>query len=181
MNMYLKYQQPEMVFDVFDFMVDRCRIQPDVITFNSLLTATQRTCGASEGFKLLDKLKQSGIQPNVYFLNSLIRPILRDPHSKTKDVARVVDCIQMMRAQGVTPNTETFLMLLGACHRLGRMELVEEVLKSGAGLDADHFNEVIKFYAKRADNAKAIGLLKEMKSKGIEPNYTTLRIFTERC
>ena len=97
-------------------------LEPDVITFTTLLHASIKSAGEGEhggldaAFDVLREMEDAGVKPNVVTFNAVLGACARSAKVQgLKMVDKGLSLIDIMGQQGVQPNRLTFNTLLFAC------------------------------------------------------------------
>jgi len=165
-------------------------VQPDVVTYSTLIDGYAKLGRVHEKQKLFDKcsdllrqMEKSGVHPNVYTYNSLMKVCVRiGNHSKALKI------FDFMKRQRLTPDVATFGTLID-CHvkHSSRQDpqlylqtcfcLLDEMKLYSLRPNCEIFSSLIVACANVADVSCAERLLEFMKKRGIRPNrvvYTSL-------
>jgi len=128
--------------------VTREAVTPDVIVFNALISACERTGRVDDALRMFADLEQGrlarGVFPNTITYNAVI--------SACEKAERADDALRMFArleengpARGVFPNTITYNAVISACEKADRQDAVSELLdkaiagkvfKASLGFDA---------------------------------------------
>ena len=172
----------------------KSRVEPDHITFNSLITACSKTQSLSTGKKLHELVKLSNIDDmklsttimNFYnkcgqagrafeiFSNTAKKDIVSWNCAMESIIAlhgtdRSLTFLDEMQQSGVTPNSFTFSTILTACAEKQSLSIgkkVHELAKLHNIESIELSNTIIDFYNKCGQPEVALDVFKELQKKG---------------
>ncbi|XP_052192787.1 pentatricopeptide repeat-containing protein At5g39710 [Diospyros lotus] len=146
---------------------------PTVLSYNSVLEAIIRSHGSiALAEEFYQEMKNSGISPNVFTYNILIRGFCG-----VKELDRSLRLFSEMERSGCFPNVVTFNTLTDAYCKMGRIDDALGLLKSlpDRGLEPNviSYNIMINGLC-REERMKETGeFLEEMRWRGFVPNEVT--------
>ena len=158
-----------------------CRIANRVV-YNTLVSAFCREELNDEAEKLVERMSEVGLLPDVVTFNSRISALCRA--GKVLEASRIFRDMQMDVELGLPrPNVVTYnLMLKGFCKR-GMIEdargLVETMKKAGNFVSLESYNIWLLGLLRNGELLEARLVLDEMAAKGIEPNAYTYNIMVD--
>ncbi|KAF3441265.1 hypothetical protein FNV43_RR15178 [Rhamnella rubrinervis] len=140
------------------------KVVPDDVTFIALLGACSHAGLIDEGLEIFKTMKESfQIEPRIEHYGCVVDLLCR---------ARLVeDALVFLENMPLKANSVLWATLLGACRTGGHFELAERVAKRVIELEPDSCGRYVmisNLYAGKSQWDNALGLRKQMKSKGIE-------------
>jgi pentatricopeptide repeat protein len=177
-------------------------VEPDVITFTTLLHAAVQSAGEGDNggleasFEILREMEACGVPPNVVTFNAVLGACAKAARKQgLKMVDKGLSLIEMMSAQGVEPNRLTFNTLLSACSQAAAtsrnpgvalnkgMQVITVMRSLGVAPDVISFTTLLSAGVRVAGAGDATmvsqgtTLLTYMREAGVTPDavtYTTL-------
>ncbi|KAL0371557.1 UNVERIFIED_CONTAM: Pentatricopeptide repeat-containing protein, chloroplastic [Sesamum angustifolium] len=165
------FENYKRALEIFDEMLQN-GVQPDRITYNSLLAVCSGAGLWESARSLFDEMVYKGIDQDIYTYNTLLDAACSGGHM---DVA--FDIMAEMPAKNILPNEVTYSTMIRGCAKSGRLDralnLFNEMKFAGIKLDRVSYNTLLAIYASlgRFDEAFAVG--KEMESIGIKKDVVT--------
>ncbi|CAB9527914.1 Pentatricopeptide repeat-containing protein [Seminavis robusta] len=167
-------------FNVF-FTMKKVGIKPDKFTYTSLLKACINDGDLQE---LVYDMQEQGVKTDVVMYNAMIRSMCDE--GKLSE-ARTL--ITRMEAQGVTPNSKTYGILMKgllrdskpgaclalfetACNNKQTSELTENVIL---------YTTAVSAASRLGDHDRALDLVSRMSAVGVKPNMKTLTALIGAC
>ncbi|KAJ0478474.1 putative tetratricopeptide-like helical domain superfamily [Helianthus annuus] len=166
----------EDAFNLFNEMVFAKGIQPDVITYTSLIHGLCNLCRWDEVSKLLKEMEDLRISPNFQTFNILV-----DAFCKEGRVDEAEAVIDIMVERGEVPNIVTYSSLInGYCLR-GEMikarTLFDSLTSKGLVPNVVTYNSLLNGYCKSLKIEEAMHMFHEITRKGLKPDivsYSTM-------
>ncbi|KAF3958693.1 hypothetical protein CMV_016419 [Castanea mollissima] len=154
------------VFDLVGFM-------PGVLSYNAILDAVIRSKGSVKfAQQVFDEMTESGVSPNVYTFNILIRGFC-----VAGNLEMGLRFFGEMEKRGCLPNVVTHNTLIDAYCKLGRVDEAFGLLRSMAlkGLEPNliSYNVVINGLCREGRMKETSQVLEEMSKKGYVPDEVT--------
>ncbi|KAL2343929.1 hypothetical protein Fmac_005214 [Flemingia macrophylla] len=152
------------------------------VVYNTLVSCLCREDMIDEAEKLVERMTQKGVLPDVVTFNSRISALCQA--GKVLEASRIFRDMQMDQALGLPrPNVVTFnLMLKGFCKH-GMLEdargLVDIMKKVGNFVSLESYNIWLLGLLRNGDFLEARLVLDEMAAKGIGPNAYTYNIIMD--
>ncbi|TKY59360.1 Pentatricopeptide repeat-containing protein [Spatholobus suberectus] len=152
------------------------------VVYNTLVSRFCREEMNDEAEKLVERMSEQGVMPDVVTFNSRISALCRA--GKVLEASRIFRDMQMDEELGLPrPNVITFnLMLKGFCKH-GMMEdargLVDTMKKVGNFVSLESYNIWLLGLLRNGELLEAQLVLDEMAAKGIEPNAYTYNIMMD--
>ena len=173
------------------------KLQPNLITYNTLIDACRRAGDLKTGLHVLQDMKLlSDLQPDVRTYTSLIATVARRSNNNndksllfgTKDPDMAFALLnEMIQEQNLRPNGMTFCALIDVCGRCGRVDLALVGLRIMLRLQKDCNNTTtaeesssvgawtaaINACGKAGRYNTAVRLFQTMENFGAKPNIVT--------
>ncbi len=153
-------------------------LQPDAVTYSTLLAACTSTGNLLRGKEIHQALLKNKIPPTIKLQTSLI-----NMYGKCKDLDTAFELYQEMKQLGLKPDDVTFTCLLTACADTGDLsrgkQLHQDIVGSGIQLTLTLQNSLINMYCKCKDQDIAFKLYQEMKQ--LNPNEITMVSLLTTC
>eukprot|EP01018_Ginkgo_biloba_P003196 Gb_11220 [translate_table: standard] len=186
--------------------MERTGIQPNQVTFASVLPACAELAALEEGMEIHEQIIRNGCQSNVIVESALVdmyakcgciekardvfdKMLKRDVFSWTVMIAayakhglyeEALKLFRQMRRTCVQPNQFTFASVLPACaNSLEQgMEIHEEIIRCGFQSNVFVGNSLIDMYAKRGSIEKAHDVFYRMRQRDVVSWNTMIAAFT---
>eukprot|EP00891_Asterochloris_glomerata_P000997 jgi/Astpho2/997/Aster-x0964 len=159
-------------------------LQPDLVAYNTAITAAGRTSSWELVQDLFDGLKDAGLRPDVWTFTSLIQA----SQACRRPWKQALDLFEQMQTAGVEPNVVTYTTVMGVLHRSGQWQMAMRIFRKmeGAGIQADvkAYNAAIAACAKGCDWQQAWSVFAGMRLLGVQPStvsFNSLLSACERC
>lgn len=162
------------------------KLQPNVDTYNASTEVIakaveyekRRTCFAN-ALALVRRMDAEEIEPNALTYNTLLKLC-----SKARMVKEAIKTLEVMKTRCISPDLETFSLLLTTCGNASDVESDEEIWdkakSSEVKINVHLYSKMIKVYAQELNSANcrrrltsSLDLLEEMKVRGIKPDMHT--------
>ncbi|RVW41771.1 Pentatricopeptide repeat-containing protein, chloroplastic [Vitis vinifera] len=130
--------------------VRRSGIQPDIITYNTLISACSRESNLEEAVKVYNDMVAHRCQPDLWTYNAMISVYGRCGMSR--EAERECDKVK---------------------------EICEDMVKMGFGKDEMTYNTIIHMYGKRGQHDLAFQLYSDMKLSGRSPDAVTYTVLID--
>ena len=173
-------------------------LKPNIVTYNSLLNACQRTGNLDAAVEVKAEMDASCIRADVRTYTSLISTVARRRSQifGQNDPSAAFSFLEEMKERGIAPNGMTYSALIDACGRCNRSDLAMQGLRTMLRQRAQHIdkygseantlpNEVgawtaaIDACGKAGRWETAISLFYKMEAFGCEPNTITCGCLTD--
>lgn len=148
------------------------RYGPDLISFNTILSAASKRRDSSMVQKILWRMEYEGIKPDVVTSTCLIQYYC--------SIGKVADCLKLVESMvinGHQPNTITFnTLLIGLCKNrlLGLAEGIFSRFKQiGVSPDTITYNILIRAFILEDNDLMVYELAKDMHNHKLRPNAGT--------
>ena len=156
--------------------IEALKVDVNVDTYNILVESACFQQNLPQVDLLISEMTQKGIRIDQFTYNSLIALSCRS--GKLKE-ARAL--LQQMRESNLYPNVSSFLPFIGAyCRKKDfskSLEVFKEMQKTyGVAPNVECFNMMALFLSKDQQYQEVTNLLRQLHSKGIEPNVVTSNI-----
>lgn len=145
------------------------------IAYNALIDGFVRCGDTASGEKLLDEMEDLGHIPSTAIYTTLIHG-----YGKELDISSAKRMFQRMRKSGVRPDRVAMNALIGACVRIGNLDLTirlfEEMQRHAGPVSPDlvTFSALIAAYLREDKTTEAWDAYEEMKGVGVVPNEQLL-------
>lgn len=145
------------------------------IAYNSMIDGFVRCGDTFSGEKLLNEMEDLGHIPTAGIYTTLI-----SGYGKESDIISVKRIFWRMRKAGIRPDRVAMNALMGACVRVGDLDLTvrffEEMQQHGGPISPDlvTFSALIAGYLRKDMTSEAWDAYEEMKGMGIVPNERLL-------
>ncbi|CAG8523156.1 6585_t:CDS:2 [Ambispora gerdemannii] len=143
-----------------------------------------------DAYYTLEELHSKGRKVDVSALNAIIRACRfavynEETGSREADIHRAVETYNQAEKLNITPNAQTFEMLMECClsikHRLLGQQFMEEMRNRGIGTSPEVYTNMIQLLCTDTDYEDAFTLLEEMKSHDILPPRTAYEAIVRKC
>ncbi|KAK9688771.1 hypothetical protein RND81_09G009800 [Saponaria officinalis] len=160
---------------VFDEMRKR-RIQPNVVTFSTLIVVLCESSKLKEAFKLMiDMSRVYKVDPNVYVYASLIKGLC-----EVKELNQAFRVKDEMLKRKIEVDSAVYTTLISGLFKVGRKDEVEGVLEEmksvGCKPDTVTYNAIITGYCAEDRFDLGLRVLNEMESKGCKPDVISFNV-----
>jgi pentatricopeptide repeat domain-containing protein 1 len=154
-------------------------VQPNLRTFNELISAYKKTKAPEDAFRILGGMKSAGVAGDIVTYSALIAAC--DTKNGMDLYAKGVALLQEMKDEGVRPSARTYTPLISMCGKRGLVDdafvFFDEMKASGVVLDTNSYNAIISACTRNRKMESANDMLAEMKNSNLKPDfisYTTL-------
>ncbi|KAJ4792736.1 Pentatricopeptide repeat-containing protein [Rhynchospora pubera] len=148
--------------------------EPAVQVYNAMMGVYARTGRFAKVRKLLDSMRDHGLEPDLVSFNTLINARSK-AHSLGPGVA--LQLLNDVRRSGLRPDTITYNTLISACSQNTNLEdamkVFEEMLKSECQPDLWTYNAMISVCGRCSMAQEAERLFDELHVKGFIPDAVT--------
>lgn len=181
-----KIKEAIEVFDIW--MLDKDRVMPDKYVISSLLTVLAKAGYTQKAFKVFNKAKKLGIEPNDYMYSALFNACANSPWPED-GLKRAKLLLQEIGFRNVTPNSVLFNTMVKAfavCGDPRTAFLIADQQTDYVKLDEKAFGHVLMAAVsdKTAGFWFAVQVWRWMLLKRIKPNvkmYNLLLRVTKEC
>ena len=98
------------------------KIQPTVITFNSMIHAYSAGGNLDKAVELFDRMTKDGIKPNLITYNSIIHC-----YTKVGKLNEAEELFKRMSKEGIQPNLYLYNSMISGEAKFGNLEMVEKL------------------------------------------------------
>lgn len=158
----------------------RHRLEPDRITFSSLIHACSKHSNPTRAKHYLKKCLELKIEPNIYIYAGVI-----NAHGRVGDALGAVEIFEQMISHRMRPDIITYQ---GVVHAFSKQNnpaaaliWLERMKKDGLKPDVITWSSIIGAMARSGDLTTAKRVLQEMKESGIQPDVKAFTIFINVC
>ncbi|WRX26427.1 Pentatricopeptide repeat - like 10 [Theobroma cacao] len=155
-------EMPELKCDPLSVVdtLEKKGLEPDVITFNTLLDGLFSKGRIADGEKIWGLMEEKNVVPNVRTYNSKLRGLVYE-----KEIVKAVELWEEMENKGIKPDVYSYnAMIKGYCNA-GNIEQVKkwytELKKSGISPDRVTYVTLVSFLCKKSEFEMAVELCKE--------------------
>ncbi|CAG8483954.1 8429_t:CDS:2 [Ambispora leptoticha] len=143
-----------------------------------------------DAYYTLEELHSKGRKVDVSALNAIIRACRfviynKETGLREADIHRAVETYNQAEKLDITPNVQTFEMLIECClsikHRLLGQQFMEEMRSQGISPTPKIYANMIQLVCTDTDYEDAFALLEEMKSRDILPPRTAYEAIVRKC
>ncbi|XP_020534348.1 putative pentatricopeptide repeat-containing protein At3g18840 isoform X2 [Jatropha curcas] len=177
---YLRLQQCEAVFELFNEYRAKEIVVPDGLILVSLLGACALQAALSPGKQIHGYVFRMRIAMDEKMSTAMV-----DMYSKCGSITYAEKFFQKdMLEKGVRPNVATFIALLSACRHCGLVDLGEKLFNSmtdeyNIPPEIDHYTCMIDLYGRANQLEKAVLLMKKIPIE--QEDATILGAFLNAC
>lgn len=143
------------------------RSLPDVGTYNLMLKIHGRAKDLKKCKQIFSDMRKAGIEPSVVSYSTMIQTL-----GQSGCVKDAYNLFKEMRKKGCKPDAFAYGIILKAMVNAGQVEKAMSVFEEGKKSYKDllMYSIMIDGFGKARKFKKAMGLLKEMKARGIQPD-----------
>jgi len=178
-DMYGKAKMLTHAMEVFESIQKR-GIKPNLVTFNSMLSAAGRTDNPALAFSLFRRMASDGIKPDKFSFGALI-----DGCAKAGMVDKALEVSQAMEDGGIPKDQTTYATLMEACSRAADMRRLfltfEEMKRKGIWPNLIVFAILIDACANALQPERAFEVFRDMKHWELEPNVIIFTSLIDAC
>ncbi|KAI4386867.1 hypothetical protein MLD38_004754 [Melastoma candidum] len=183
-----------------------CGVEGDIYTYGILMKGLCSTNRIADGFKLLQAMKKSSLNPNAVVYNTLLHALCRNgkvgrarcmmrnmeelndvtfnimisAYCKDRNLVQALVMLEKCLASGFMPDIIAVTKVLELLCSAGRMtegvEVLERLESEGRQIDFVAYNVLVKGFCLAGKVRVGYGLLKEMERKGCLPNVQTYNL-----
>ena len=158
----------------------RDRIEPDVITFSSLINACAKHANPIRAKHYLNKCLELKVRPNIFIYAGVI-----NAHGKIGDATGAVEIFEQMVQNGIRPDLITYQVVVHAFSKQNNpaaaLQWLERLTSDGLKPDVITWSSIIGAMARSGDLTAAKKVLQDMKDSGIKPDAKAFTIFINVC
>ena len=180
MAAYAAAGRHDQIVTLMQTMVRKGAIQPDVVSFNSLIAAHANAGEPQRARSWLARMTKWGVTPDVVSYTSAISGF-----AKAREPSVASSLFDEMLAAGVSPDLKTFTVLVEAHAVSGNPHEARRWLmrasEAGCSPNVVTYSCVAKGYAIAGDMDRVFEVLDEMDSAGVAPNAATFHSLLARC
>lgn len=156
------------------------RLQPDVRTYNPMISACAESKDWEGALKLLHQMDRAAIPPDVITFNRLLSVC-----EASGQWELALELLSTMGARGLQPDLTSFNSAISAC-AAGRawesaVQLLQSMKQYGPAPDVISYNAAIAACAKAAKWDWALGLLGEIDRQGLLPDDISFNSAMNAC
>ncbi|KAJ4889772.1 Pentatricopeptide repeat-containing protein [Raphanus sativus] len=165
----------DVVEQLFNDLPDKLSIEPDIVSYNTLIKALCEKGSLSEAVALLREIENEGLKPDIITFNTLLlSSYLKGEFEQGEEIWAE------MREKDVARDIRSYnARLLGLANETKSEELVslfEELKASGIKPDVYSFNAMIRGSINQGKMEEAKGWYKEIVKQGYRPDKATLAL-----
>ena len=161
----LKQKQYDKAIETYHRMLSS-NIDPDVVTYNTMINLYVKTQRLSEALQLLDQMKWRLVTPSIVTYTSLI-----DGCGKCHSFEKALELYSEVRANEIEPNMHFFNALLNAAFLCGSLEYVDvflgDLARTGIERNAVTYNTLVSGFLRVGMLGKLAQTVREMVENGI--------------
>ena len=168
-------------------MMDEAGIEPNTITYTAAIAACERACEWRRALQLLIEMQDRDVKADLQTFNTAVGAC-----GRAGEWERAFSIVQdEMASIHIEPNVITYNCLINACAN-GKppladraLELLEEMKERGLEPDIISYNSVLAALARAGDAARAVSMLKAMRSSasenGVSPDSISMTTAISAC
>ncbi|KAA8533940.1 hypothetical protein F0562_031457 [Nyssa sinensis] len=169
-----------MVDEGFRFFkeMSRCKCEPDVITYNTLVDGLCRAGKVKVAHNVMKGMlkKSSNLNPNVVTYTTLIRG-----YCAKQDIPASLDVLKEMIDRGLKPNRITYNTLIQGLCEAQNLDKIKEIFEGTAGVgqfipDTCTFNTLVKAHCDGGNLNEALKVLEKMSELRVQPDSATYSV-----
>nr|GME14191.1 pentatricopeptide repeat-containing protein At2g31400, chloroplastic [Ipomoea batatas] len=157
--------------EIFDELL-RNGVQPDRITYNSLLAVCSGAGLWETARRLFSEMIYRGIEQDIYTYNTLL-----DAACNVGQIDVALEIMSEMPAKNIFPNEVTYSTMIRGCAKVGKFDralgLFKEMKSKGIKADRVSYNTLLAIYASLGRFEDALDVSKEMEGMGIKKDVVT--------
>ncbi|CAD8078724.1 unnamed protein product [Paramecium sonneborni] len=174
--------QVQMAEYLLIFMRDQAKIQPTIVTINTMIDQYFKNNQKEKAWKTFENLKLTQTKPDNFTYTTLINGL---KNSDNMDLRLAFSLFDEYK-QSNQPDQIIYNCLLDACINAGDLnrgfQLLNEMKQSQTiQLDEITYNTLIKGCGRKKRLNEAINLFEEMKQIGIKPNRISFNSLLDSC
>ncbi|CAD8156687.1 unnamed protein product [Paramecium octaurelia] len=174
--------QVEMAEYLLVFMRDQAKIQPTIVTINTMIDQYFKNNKKEKAWKTFENLKLTQTKPDNFTYTTLINGLKNSDNMDLKLAFQLFDEYKQINQ----PDQIIYNCLLDACINAGDLnrgfQLLNEMKQSQTiQLDEITYNTLIKGCGRKKRLNDAINLFEEMKQIGIKPNRISFNSLLDSC
>lgn len=132
---YAQHGEHELVYNLFDRMI-AASMQPDEVTFLSVLTVCSHVGLVNEGYKYFEYMNRDfDINPSAELRNCMVDLLCR--------AGQLNEAVLLLKRSFARPSFLTWVMVLDACHKRGNLEIARSAFECALKLDDNHSSAYI--------------------------------------
>jgi pentatricopeptide repeat domain-containing protein 1 len=164
---------------VFEAMKKDASVEPNNVTYNSLLDCAVRCEDMATASKLFQEMKER-MQPDLISYSTIIKGCCRGG-----DLKKAMEVLNDMKRNHIKPDEVLFNSLLDGCAKNGSLEMAQHVYQEmrllGIKPSNVTFSILIKAYGKARQVQKALEILEEMRVEGVAPGMIVYTCLLQTC
>uniref|UniRef100_A0A1J3I837 Pentatricopeptide repeat-containing protein n=1 Tax=Noccaea caerulescens TaxID=107243 RepID=A0A1J3I837_NOCCA len=156
-------------------MVSEFKVNPDNVTYNTILKAMSKKGRLNDVKELLLDMKKHGLVPNKDTYNNLVYG-----YCKLGSLKEAFQIVELMKQTNNLPDLCTYNMLMNGLCNAGSireaLELIEEMKELKLLPDVVSYNTLIDGCFELGLSSEAMKLMDQMENHGVKPNQVTHNI-----
>lgn len=172
-NNYVRAEKFSEAEALFNYMNDGEEVKPDKVTYTAIMTGLGFEKRVEGVLDLFEEMEEKGIWRDV-----VVYSIVMEALAASGDLDAALKMFEKMKKENVTVQTMNFNKLIAVLLRTGKEDEVPLVLseleKSNVKKNVITFEVMMDYSKAIGDPQIAIEAYKEMKLKGIKPNYPVM-------
>ncbi|CAD8084529.1 unnamed protein product [Paramecium sonneborni] len=175
-------QQVTIAEFLLTFMRDHAKIQPTIVTINTMIDQYFKNNQKEKAWKTFENLKLTSTKPDNFTYTTLINGLKNSDNMDLRLAFQLFDEYKQINQ----PDQIIYNCLLDACINAGDLnrgfQLLNEMKQSQSiQLDEITYNTLIKGCGRKKRLNEAINLFEEMKQIGIKPNRISFNSLLDSC
>ncbi|XP_078157670.1 pentatricopeptide repeat (PPR) superfamily protein [Carex rostrata] len=167
-------RQDSLAEEVFLRCCSDADSEPAVQVFNAMMGVYARNGRFTEVRKLLDSMRDRGLEPDLVSFNTLINARAK---ASSLGPGLALELLNQVRQSGLRPDRITYNTLISACTHNSNLEdamkVFDEMLKSECHPDLWTYNAMISVYGRCSMAQEAERLFHELGVNGFKPDAVT--------
>ncbi|OMO66786.1 hypothetical protein COLO4_30354 [Corchorus olitorius] len=172
LSAYIHSKKFEEVEKLFKELPGKIGIEPNVVSYNTVIKAHCEMKSFASAFSMVDKMEKKGIEPNVITFNTLLDGLYRN--GKIADAEKIWG---LMEKKNIVPDSWSYNSKMRGLvyeNKISKgVELLEEMMSKGFEPNIHSYNALIKGYCNDGNLEQVKKLYGELKNNGLSPNRVT--------
>lgn len=170
----------QKAFAIFQSMTFAGVVEPDAVTFNTLISICARSGKWDLVMNLVEMMDERNISRDVITYTSMIISC-----EKTKDWRTAVELLSEMNERGITPNEITFAIVIKACIKGYKcdmaLKMVDFMLSKKLQPTSSTVENILGSCRQRTDWKSALELIEKLRHSDVTPASSAYTTAIELC
>ncbi|XP_078431072.1 uncharacterized protein LOC144702921 [Wolffia australiana] len=158
---------------------------PDVVTYNTLISGLCRRGKTEEAMELLEKMESRGLEPDQITYSAMIVGLARRSRSRTRDSLLALQLFDKMQMREFSPGQQIYRAVISALSLQGRTRevwrMVKEMVGLGFKLDKKTCVDIVEGFRIGGRGDGLMGLVVELRRWGKVPGRVYETLIGELC